>query len=158
MANPGIIEQARQMLSAAGHRSKKRKARTGLIIETSNVKATSTTARANSRPTWMETEARVTACRYEFARMNTFTLGIAANTDKFTISFTYYAHGRTYSDNFISPVARAQGETFSVSYNALNPRQNTKSASNSTNTSELFAIGIVVYILLSILFFTMVRG
>jgi hypothetical protein len=106
----------------------------------------------------METEARVTACHYEFARMNMFAFGIAKSTNRFTISFTYYAHGRTYSDNFISPVARAQGETFSVSYNALNPRQNTKSASNSTNTSELFAIGIVGYILLSILFFTMVRG
>jgi hypothetical protein len=67
----------------------------------------------------METEARVTACHYEFARMNTFAFGIAKNTDKFTISFTYYAHGRAYSDNFTSPVARAQGETFSVSYNAL---------------------------------------
>ena len=67
----------------------------------------------------METEARVTACHYEFARMNMFAFGIAKSTNRFTISFTYYAHGRAYSDNFTSPVARAQGETFSVSYNAL---------------------------------------
>ena len=128
-----------------------------LLIETSNAKAASTTSQANSRPSWMESEARVTACQYEFDRMNTFTLRIATNTDKFTISFTYYPHGRAYSDNFTSPVARAQGETFSVFYNALNPRQNTKSASNSTYTSKLFAFGIVGYILLSILFLTMVR-
>jgi hypothetical protein len=48
-------------------------------------------------------------------------------------------------------------ERSNEAYTGLNQRQNTKSAFNSTNTSEFFALGIVGYILLSILFLTMVR-
>ena len=53
------------------------------------------------------------------------TLRITEDPSKLTVSFTYYAHAQTYYDNFISPGARTQGETFSVYYNTLNPRQNT---------------------------------
>ncbi len=83
----------------------------------------SNTARAAPPPIWMETEARVTECRHELDRTSALTLRITNDPNKLTVSFTYYAHARTYYGNFISPVARAQGDTFSVYYNALNTRQ-----------------------------------
>jgi hypothetical protein len=73
----------------------------------------------------METEARVTECHHELSRVRKLPLGVTKDHDNVIVSFTYYAHARTYYDNFISPVARAQGEALSVYYNALNPRQNT---------------------------------
>ena len=106
----------------------------------------------------METEARVTACHYEFARMNTFAFGIAKNTDKFTISFTYYAHARTYYDNFISPVARAQGEALSVYYNALNPRQNTLTPSRLLKRGALSDTAVLGFVLLSMLLLAIASG
>ena len=47
---------------------------------------------------WLETQAEVTACRYEFARMNTLSLGIATSRNQFIISFSYYAHAKTFCD------------------------------------------------------------
>jgi hypothetical protein len=81
------------------------------------------------QPIWMETKARVTACHYDFARKNTLSIGIAKDADQFLISFTYYAHGKTYSDEFTSPEAVNRGEIFRVFYNASNPQENIKSTS-----------------------------
>jgi hypothetical protein len=75
--------------------------------------------------------------------------------ERFVVSFIYYAHARTYYEDFISPVARAQGNTFSVYYNALNPRQNTFSASKFINLHPLSDTAILGFILLSILFLAM---
>lgn len=113
---------------------------------------------ANSQPPWVETEAKVTACHYEFARMNTLTFGIPTDSNQFLISFTYYAHGKTFGDQFTSPVAIEQGETFPISYNPLKPQQNTKSASASTSRTTLFALGIAGSILLSLLYLAMMHG
>ena len=51
---------------------------------------------------WLETQAEVTACRYEFAKMNTLSLGIAPSTNQFMVSFSYYAHAKTFCDEFTS--------------------------------------------------------
>jgi hypothetical protein len=83
---------------------------------------------------------------------------ITEDTNNLTVSFTYYAHARTYYDNFISPVARAQGETFSVYYNALNPRQNTLSLSKFVSRGALLDTAILGFTLLSILFIAMASG
>ena len=88
---------------------------------------------------WLETRAEVTACRYEFARINTLTLGIAARPNQFIVSFSYYAHAKTFSDEFTSPVARGKGETFPVLYNPLNPQQNSRSESAPTSRVPVFA-------------------
>src|ERR1700684_1466565 len=68
---------------------------------------------------WLETQAEVTACRYEFARMNTLSLGIATRPNQCMVSFSYYAHATTFCDEFTSPVAMGTGETFPVFYNPL---------------------------------------
>jgi hypothetical protein len=86
------------------------------------------------------------------------TLRITNDPNKLIVSFTYYAHGRTYYDNFISPEAIEHGETFSVYYNALNPSENAQSPSDSTRRSPLSDITILGFITLSILSLTIVRG
>jgi hypothetical protein len=84
----------------------------------------------------METEARVTECHYELSRTDPLTLGIAKHSNQVIISFTYYAHARTYYDSLASSVASATGESFSVYYNDLNPSQSTQSASDSVNRTR----------------------
>ena len=124
----------------------------------SNVTLPSNTQRADPPPIWMETEARVTECRHEFIRLSALTLRISDNPDKLIVSFTYYAHARTYYDNFISPVAMAKGETFSVYYNALNPSENTQSPTESTKRCLRSDIAMLGVILISILVLSLVRG
>jgi hypothetical protein len=133
MADLGIMERALQLLSAAGRRAGKQQAANRASIAGSNAKLPNNTARATPRPVWMVTEARVTECRNELVRASALTLRITNGpTNKLTVSFTYYAHARLYYDNFISPVVRAQGDTFSVYYNALNPSENTQTSSGAT--------------------------
>ncbi len=108
---------------------------------------------------WIETQATVTSCRFQFARMNTFTLGFQTG-EKFRIAFDYYAHGRLYSDEFQSPVAIAQNERIPITYNPLHPEQNSRtSGPNASPTrSPLIAIAIAGSIILSLLWLTMMRG
>jgi len=110
-------------------------------------------------PPWIETEATVTSCRFQFARLNTFTLGIQTG-EKFRIAFDYYAHGRLYSDEFQSPVAIPQNERIAVSYNPLHPEQNSRTSgpSASSTRSPLIAIGIMGSIVLSLLWLGMMRA
>jgi hypothetical protein len=107
---------------------------------------------------WLETKAEVTACRYEFARMNTLFIGISAETNHFIVSFSYYAHAKTFSDEFTSPVAMEKGETFSVLYNPLNPQQNSRSEAAPTSRTPLFALGIAGSLVISFLYLAMMSG
>ncbi len=108
---------------------------------------------------WIATEATVTSCRFQFARMNTLALGVQTGK-KFRIAFDYYAHGRLYSDEFQSPVAIPQDERISVSYNPLHPEQNsrTSGANASYSRNPLIAFGVIGSIVLSLLWLTMMRG
>lgn len=106
---------------------------------------------------WIETQATVTACQYQFARMNTLTLGFQTQ-DKFRIAFDYYAHGRLYSDEFQSPIAIAQNEAIPIRYNPLNPVENSRSGQAGTGRSPLLAIGIAGSIILSLIWLAMLRG
>ena len=107
---------------------------------------------------WLETQAEVTACRYEFARMNTFSLGIATSSNQYMISFSYYAHAKTFCDEFASPVAMGKGETFPVFYNPLNPQQNSRSVSAPTSGVPVFVYGVAGSIVISLLYIAMMGG
>jgi hypothetical protein len=115
------------------------------------------TSGAPTDPPWLETEAKVTACKYEFGAGRALAFGIPISKH-FRIAFTYYAHGKTYTDNFTSPTYLEQGQTFSVSYNPLNPQQNSKSASSPTTRTPLFTLAIAGSVVLSILFLIWMRG
>jgi len=108
---------------------------------------------------WIATEATVTSCHFQFARMNTFTLGIQTG-EKFRIAFDYYAHGRLYTDEFQSPVAIPQNERIAITYDPLHPERNSRTSGPSARPmrSPLIAIGIAGSIVLSLIWLTMMRG
>jgi hypothetical protein len=113
---------------------------------------------AVSDPPWLETTARVTSCKYRFARMNALTLGIPTDRNRFLIGYTYYAHGRDFTGEFTSPTYIEQGHSFILSYNPLNPQQNSKSTAPFAGRGPLFALGIAGSVILSLLYFAMLRG
>ncbi len=107
---------------------------------------------------WIGTEARVITCSYQFARMNTLTLGIQTG-EKFRIAFDYYAHGKLYSGEFQSPVAIPQGATIAIRYNPLSPEENSRSGGASSGTGRhLIAFGIAGSVVLSLIWLTFLRG
>ena len=114
---------------------------------------------APTREGWVATQATVTTCRFQFARMNTFTLGIQTQ-DKFRITFDYYAHGRLYSDEFQSPIAIAQNERIFLSYNPLDPQQNSRGRATSAGPAggSLIGFGIAGSIVLSLAWLLVLRG
>jgi hypothetical protein len=107
---------------------------------------------------WIETTATVVSCNYQFARMNTFRLGVHSG-EKYRIAFDYVAHGQTYSDEFQSAVAIPQNEQFSIRYNPLAPQQNDRSSGvGSVGRAPLLALGVAGSIVLSLLWLAVLRG
>jgi hypothetical protein len=110
------------------------------------------------RPGWIATTATVTTCRYQFARLNTLYLGFQT-TDKFRITFDYYAHGRLYSGEFQSPIAIPQNEHLSLQYNPLDPTQNSLAPITGTGSRlPLFVVGVAGSVILSLLWLAVLRG
>ena len=109
------------------------------------------------KPAWLETQAKVTACEYDSGAGQALAFGIPSSKH-FRITFTYYAHGQTYTDAFTAPAYMEQGETFPITYNPLAPQQNSKSASTPITRTPLFAIGIIGSIILSLLWLALIRG
>jgi hypothetical protein len=158
MTNLGIMERARKLLDAAGRRAWKQEVKNRRATGASHTKRSNHTAQSIPLPIWMETEARVTECHHELSRVRKLSLRVTKDPDNVIVSFTYYAHARTYYDNFISPVARAQGEAFSVYYNALNPRQNTLTPSRFLKRGALSDSAVLGFVLLSMLLLAIASG
>jgi hypothetical protein len=110
-------------------------------------------------PAWIATEATVTTCKYQSPGLSTFAFGFQT-THKFRITFDYYAHGRLYSGEFQSRVAIPQNERIPITYNPLDPRQNSRSfIPRITSTRPpLIAIGIAGSVILSLLWLAILRG
>jgi hypothetical protein len=109
-------------------------------------------------PGWIETEATVTTCRFQFARMNTLTLGIQTG-DKYRITFDYYAHGQLYSGEFQSPKAIPQNEKFPLHYNPFNPQENDRASnSEAPGRSSIFLVGVAGSVVLSLVWLAVLRG
>jgi hypothetical protein len=109
-------------------------------------------------PAWLETQAQVTGCQYQFARMNVLTLGFAPGAKHFRITFSYYAHGKSFSSELSSSVAMEQGRTFSIFYNPLNPQQNSQMKVSFSSGSQLYALGVAGSILISMVYLAMMNG
>jgi hypothetical protein len=118
-------------------------------------------AEAPHSPDWIATSATVTTCRFQFAGLSNMAFGFSTQK-KFRITFDYYAHGRLYSGEFQSDVAVPQNEHVPITYNPLNPQENSRDASSSVTPSSgkppLIAIGITGSIVLSLLWLAILRG
>jgi hypothetical protein len=127
MINLEIMARARRLLDAIGRSAKQRTVKSRRVTISTHLNRSNDTVHFNSQPVWMETEARIVACNYAPARRKLWSLRSTTSCKTSIISFTYYAHARTYYGIFISHQTRVQGDTFPVYYNALNPQQNTLS-------------------------------
>jgi hypothetical protein len=127
-------------------------------MNTGNSTASTAAQPFHASAPWLETQAQVTACRYEFAKINTLSLGITTSPNHFIVSFSYYAHAKTFCDEFTSPVAMEMGKTFPVFYNPLNPQQNNPSEPPPASRVPLFAFGIAGSIVISLLYLAMMSG
>jgi hypothetical protein len=113
-----------------------------------------------TEPLWISTQATVTTCRFQSPALTTLIIGVNTN-ERFRITFDYYAHGRLYSDEFQSPVAIPQNETFAITYNPLNPQQNSRtwhSVPSRGGGPPLFLIGIAGSVVLSLIWLAMLRS
>ncbi|GGA63324.1 hypothetical protein GCM10011507_13720 [Edaphobacter acidisoli] len=106
---------------------------------------------------WLETQAKVTACKYEFGAGQALAFGIP-RSKHFRIAFSYRAHGQTYTGEFTSPTYIEQGATFPIAYNPLAPQENSKTAATPVTKTSLFAIGVIGSIVLSLLWLALLRG
>jgi hypothetical protein len=158
MANLGIMERARKLLNGAGGRAGKQEVKNGPAAGASNSKNTKETPRSIPLPIWMETEARVTECHRRPSSGRKLPLQVSKDPGNVIVFFSYYAHAQLYYDHFKSPVVRDRGEAFSVYYNALNPRQNTRSPSRFVNRHPLSDTTILGFILVSILLLSVASG
>jgi hypothetical protein len=127
-------------------------------MNTTNSTASTSAQLFDASVPWLETQAEVTACRSEFAGMNTLSLRITTSPNYFIVSFSYYAHAKTFCDEFTSPVAMGKGENFPVFYNPLNPQQNSRSEPAPTSRIPLFAFSIAGSIAVSLLYLAMMSG
>jgi hypothetical protein len=113
------------------------------------------------RELWIPTDATVTSCQYQFARLNTFRFGLQEG-ERFRITFDYHAHGRLYSDEFQSAKAIAQNEILTVTYNPLSPEENSLSDTGSLaaggRRSPLIGIGIAGSVVLSLAWLAVLHG
>jgi hypothetical protein len=110
-----------------------------------------------TNPPWLETQAEVTACKYESGAGQALAFGISTSKH-FLITFTYYAHGKAYTDEFTSPTYLEQSATFPITYNPLAPQQNSKSAATPTTKTPLFAIGIAGSVILSLIWLALMHS
>jgi hypothetical protein len=108
---------------------------------------------------WIPTDGVVTSCKYQFAGLSNMAFGFSTQ-EKFRITFDYRADGTLYSDEFQSPVAIAQDEHITVSYNPLHPQENSRSSGPSAKTSgsPLIALGIAGSVVLSLVWMVVLRG
>ncbi len=110
---------------------------------------------------WIATEATVTSCRYQFRALSPLAFGFQLG-EKFRITFDYYAHGRLYSDEFQSPVAVPQNERIPVSYNPLDPAQNSRSSGGTpiqpASRKAKLTVGLIGSVVLSLLWLAILRG
>jgi hypothetical protein len=114
----------------------------------------------NAPEPWIATTATVTTCRFQFAGLSSMAFGVNLR-DRYRITFDYYAHGRTYSDEFQSPTAIPQNTSIPISYNPLDPAENSrthKPTPTQTTAPPLWVIGIAGSVILSLAWLAILRS
>jgi hypothetical protein len=119
------------------------------------------TEHTTTEPAWVTTEATVITCSYQSPGLSILAFGFQTG-EKFRIAFDYYAYGRLYSDEFQSPIAIPQNKHFPVTYNPLNPEQNSRGHGSRTKTETtrppILIIGIIGSVLISLLWLAALRS
>jgi hypothetical protein len=107
---------------------------------------------------WPEVLATVTACEYDAGAGRALAFGIPTSKH-FRISYNYWANNEIHTGQFHSDVAIPQGHLFPVTYNPTAPHEHNKSGSPAATTrSPLIAFGIAGSVILSLIWFAILRG
>jgi hypothetical protein len=119
------------------------------------------TAEVATEP-WIATTATVTTCKFQFAGLSSMAFGVNLS-QKFRITFDYYAHGRLYSDDFQSPTAIPQNTQIPISYNPLAPAENSRThrsfaLAGYPRKPPLVLLGIAGSLVLSLAWLAILHG
>jgi len=106
---------------------------------------------------WDQTQAIVLQSRYQFARLNTLTLGIQVQ-QKFCVTYRFTVDGNEYTGTFQSPKALLQDETFPVRYNPADPTENNLSNRPPAAEIPLIKIAIAALFLIPLLWLILHHG
>lgn len=107
-------------------------------------------------PQWPEAIATVTACRYDAGAGRAMAFGLPSR--HFQITYNYWAAGELHTAEFASDKAIPQNTLFPIRYNPEAPRQNTHTAAAASPRSPILVIGLIGSILLSLVWFLLLRG
>ena len=102
--------------------------------------------------------ATVTACKYEFGAGRALAFGVPSNKH-FRISFNYWADDdELHTGEFYSETAIPQGHLFPITYNPEAPHEHSQSGAAPATRSPVIAVGIIGSVILSLAWFTLMRG
>lgn len=102
--------------------------------------------------------ATVTECKYDFGAGRALAFGVPTSKH-FRIRYNYYVDGEFHDGEFSSPKAIPQGTLFPIRYDPSAPHQHTHATAATPGTrSPLIAFGIIGSIILSLLWFAVMRG
>lgn len=118
-----------------------------------------------SSDTWPEAMATVTACKYEAGAGRATAFGLPTSRH-FRITFNYWAPGELneptlHSGEFTSEKPVPQNTLFPIRYNPAAPHEHSRSQTSATaalTRSPWIAIGIIGSIILSLIWFALMRG
>jgi hypothetical protein len=111
-------------------------------------------------PDWPEALATVTACKYEAGAGRAMAFGLTTSK-YFRIAFNYFANDQLHTGEFTAEKFIPQGTLFPIRYNPEAPHENTHSKTSPATTltrNPVIAIGIVGSVVLSLVWFAILRG
>ena len=106
---------------------------------------------------WDQTEATILQSRYQFARLNTLTLGIQTQK-KFCVTYAFNVDGQEYTGTFQSPRALLQDETIPIRYNPADPMENNLSNQPPAPEIHLLTIIFAAFLLFCLAWFFLHHG
>lgn len=111
----------------------------------------------SQHPDWPEAMATVLECHYDARAGRALAFG-APSSKHFRIRYNYNANGEIHEGEFYSEKAIPQNTLFPVHYNPAAAHENTHSVSSSPTRSPLIAVGIIGSVILSLVWFAILRG
>lgn len=106
---------------------------------------------------WPETLANVTSCVYDVRAGRAMALGLPSRKN-FRIAYSYWANEEVHTGEYFSAIAVPQGSLFPIRYNPALPRQNDRSSSRLPARGSILAVGVAGSVLLSLVWFLLLRG
>ncbi len=106
---------------------------------------------------WPEAMATVLTCEYDVRAGRAIAFGLPSSKH-FHITYNYWAGDALHTGDFFAAKALPQGSLFPIKYNPDTPHENSHAGGTPSSRSALIAFGVAGSIVLSLLWFFMLRG